>query len=423
MTTLVVILVTILFSAFFSGMEIAYVSANKLRLEIDKKQHNINAKILAVFTNNPSQFISTMLVGNNLALVIYGIFMAHLLEPVLSKYVASNFNILLLQTIISTIVILFTAEFIPKTLFRIINNSALKIFALPLAFFYYLFYPLVKISIGLSKFILQIFGSGKVDSKNPVIAFGKVDIDYTINEYSEETVGVDSYIENDIKIFQNALDFSDIILRECMVPRTELFALPSDADIEDLRKGFIKSGYSRALIYKDTIDDIIGFVHILSIFKNPKKIRNIVNPLIFVPETMPARKLLEQFIQESKSMAVVVDEFGGTSGVVTIEDIMEEIFGEIEDEHDNLELIFKQISNTEYLFSGRVEIDLINEKYHLGLSENEDYETIGGYILFHYGDFPHKNQEIKIEDNSHSFYFRIIKMSDTRIDLIKLVLK
>jgi CBS domain containing-hemolysin-like protein len=420
MTAFIIIILSILFSAFFSGMEIAFVSANKLRLEIDKKQSGFNSKILTTFSDNPSHFISTMLVGNNLALVIYGIFMAKILEPVFYRIVDSSLTVLLLQTIISTLIILFTAEFIPKTLFRIINNSALKIFTWPLAFFYFLFYPVVKFTMWISKILMQLILGIKISNKIQERAFGKLDIDFTLSELNEDSNLNDNLIENDLKIFRNALDFTDIKLRECMVTRTELFALPSNASIEEIRQGFVETGYSRILIYKETIDDIIGFVHILSIFKNPQKLKNILTPLIFVPETMPASKLLEQFIQDNRSIAVVVDEFGGTAGIVTIEDIVEEIFGEIEDEHDVSELVLKKVSDNEFLFSGRVEVDTINETYKIGIEESEEYETIAGYILFHHGDFPEKNQEIVIEENNRKFYFKIIKITDTRIDLIKL---
>lgn len=420
MGAFIIIIVSILFSAFFSGMEIAFVSANKLRLEIDKKQSGFNSKILSAFSDNPSHFISTMLVGNNLALVIYGIFMAKILEPVFYKFVDAPLSVLLLQTIVSTIIILFTAEFIPKTLFRIVNNSALRLFTWPLAFFYLLFYPVVKFTMWISKIIMQNVIGIKISHQIQERAFGKIDIDYTLSELSDDSISDDNLIENDLKIFKNALDFTDIKLRECMVTRTELFALPSNASIEDIRQGFIETGYSRILIYKESIDDIIGFVHILSIFKKPQKLKNVLTPLIFVPETMPASKLLEQFIQDNKSIAVVVDEFGGTAGIVTIEDIVEEIFGEIEDEHDVSELVMKKISDNEFLFSGRVEVDTINETYKIGIDESEEYETIAGFILFHHGDFPEKNQEIEIEENNRKFYFKIIKITDTRIDLVKL---
>ena len=420
---IIAILLSIIFSAFFSGMEIAFVSANKLRLEIDKKQTGINAQIITVFANHPSQFISTMLVGNNLALVFYGILMARLLEPILHRITPSDFYILLLQTLISTLIILFTAEFLPKALFRIVSNSVLKFFALPLVIFYYLFYPIVRFSISLSTLLIRIFTGVKIDNNIQEKAFNKLDINHTINEYNAEEIGSDNLLGNDIKIFQNALDFSGIKLRECMVPRTELVAMPNDVSIDDLRKIFIDTGFSRILIYRETVDEIIGFVNILSVFKNSKNVRNAVVPIIYAPETMPANKLLEQFIQEHKSMAVVVDEFGGTAGIVTIEDIMEEIFGEIEDEHDVSELIEKQISKTEYIFSGRMEVDYINEHYNLGISESEDYETIAGYILFHHGDFPEKNQEILIKDKDTNFLIKILRLSETRIDLLQLYIK
>ncbi|PLX08879.1 MAG: hemolysin [Marinilabiliales bacterium] len=415
---IVIILISLLFSGFFSGLEIAFVSANKLRIEVEKKQEKSASGIVQVFTKNPGQYIATMLVGNNIALVIYGIFMALVLEPYIVLFVSNEALVLLIQTILSTLVILVTAEFLPKTLFRINPNNALNFFALPVMFFYVLLYPVAKVAILLSNGILK--GLLKVDVKeengNPV--FGKVDLDYFINEV-QESAAADDDMEVDVKMFQNALDFSNVKLRECIIPRTELVAIDVNDTIDSLREKFIETGLSKILVYKDSIDHIVGYFHVSEIFKNQKTIRSKVQPLIIVPETMPANRLLSQFIREHKSIALVVDEFGGTSGIVTIEDIIEEIFGEITDEHDTVEFVEKQLSENEFLFSGRLEIDTINEKYDLSIPESDEYETLAGYILFNYENIPQANEQIDIDQYS----IRVLKVTNTKIELIRITVK
>ncbi|MBU0764135.1 MAG: hemolysin family protein [Bacteroidetes bacterium] len=414
MTELIIILVCLVFSAFFSGMEIAFISSNKLRIEVEKKQEKRPSAIISIFIKNPGQYIATMLVGNNIALVIYGIFMAIILQPVISIVTSREWAIILCQTIISTLIILVTAEFLPKTLFRINPNKALNAFAFPVMFFYLVLYPVAWFTVMLTNTILSRFFS--VDTrKRENIVFGKVDIDNFLNEMQNHH-GQDQKVGLDVKIFQNALDFSNIKLRECIVPRTEIVAHEVNDSLENLKTKFIETGMSKILVYKDNIDNIIGCFHVSELFKNPKSLRSKIIPVSIVPETMPANRLLELFIQEHKSIAVVVDEFGGTSGMVTIEDIMEEIFGEIEDEHDMLELAERKISDHEYILSGRIEIDYLNEKYDLNLPESEDYETIAGLILYHHNNLPDNSEEIQIEN----FRFVILNVSNTRIELVKL---
>ncbi|MCD6597636.1 MAG: HlyC/CorC family transporter [Bacteroidales bacterium] len=415
MSFFLIILSSILLSAFFSGMEIAFFASNKLRLEIDKKHDTVSTRVISVFTKHPGQYIVTMLIGNNIALVIYGIVMALVLEPFLQVFFHSDTAILLLQTIISTLIILFTAEFFPKVIFRLYANIFLKIFSLPVFLFYLIFYPIGRFTIALSHLILRIFTGLKLDSGSDNMVFGKPDLDQLVNENSELSELLEEK-DHDIKIFQNALDFSKVKLRECMVPRTELVALERDSRSDELRHAFIESGLSKILIYKETIDNIIGYVNLKDLFSKAEDIQSYIIPIAIVPESMPANKLLKLFVNEKRSIALVVDEFGGTSGIVTIEDILEEIFGEIEDEHDTSELIEKQINNSEYVFSARLEIDYLNEKYHLNLPEHDEYETLAGFIFFSHESIPKLNQRINI---SH-FEFKILKVSETRIEVVHL---
>jgi len=417
MNLLIIILVTILLSAFFSGMEIAFVSANKLRLELDKQSEPFNSKILKLVTGDAGNYIATMLVGNNIALVIYGIAFAALLEPVFHLFIQSELIVLLLQTIVSTLIILIFAEFLPKTLFRIFPNTLLKIFSIPLAFFYILFYPITRFAIAITNLLLKVVLKTdiKSDNKNPV--FSRIDLDEFVNENDngqEKKVN----IETEIKLFKNALDFSKVKLREIMVPRTEIEMLDINSSVNELRQRFIETGYSRILFYNENIDNIIGYVHSSVIFQNPETIKPHITNVLIVPETMPANKLLSTFIQEHRSIAIVVDEFGGTSGMVTSEDILEEIFGEIEDEHDTREIIEKKISDTEFIFSGRSEIDLLNEKYFLDLPETEEFETLAGLILYYHESIPKINSVIK----TGKFHFKILKATNTKIELVKLTL-
>ncbi len=418
MVYFVIILASLLLSAFFSGMEIAFVSANKLKIELDKKQHTTSSKIIAFFIDRPSVYIATMLIGNNIALVIYGMVMAIVLEPAIAYIVDSEIIILLLQTLISTLIILVTAEFLPKTIFRLNPNFVLKIFALPVFFFYIVFYPITLLSVSLSNNFLKTLFNINIKKNNPQTAFSKVDLDNLINTHSSGSEdNTEDEIENELKIFQNALDFSNIKLRECIIPRTEIAGIDINDNIENLKQCFIETGFSKILIYKETIDNIVGYVHSSDLFKNPKTIKAMMRDIMIVPETMPANKLLADFIKENKSIAVVVDEYGGTSGMVTIEDIIEEITGEIEDEYDMSGTTEKQINDNEYIFSGRLEIDYVNDKYNLNLPTSDEYETIAGLILSHYGSFPEPNQIITIDEIGT---FKILNVSKTKIELINL---
>lgn len=418
MNLFLIILITILLSAFFSGMEIAFVSANKLRLELDKKSEPVSAKILKFVTADAGHYIATMLVGNNIALVIYGIAFASVLEPVFQNYFQSESIILLLQTIVSTIIILIFAEFLPKTLFRIFPNSILTIFAVPLALFYVLFYPVTKFTISITNVLLKNFLKTDVKKSSKDLVFGRIDLDEFVNE--NDTTGADkkTSLETEVKLFKNALDFSKVKLREIMVPRTEIEMLDIHAPVNDLRQKFVETGHSRILIFNENVDNIVGYVHSSVIFQNPATVQTHIQPVLIAPESMPANKLLSTFIQEHRSIAVVVDEFGGTSGMVTTEDILEEIFGEIEDEHDTSDIVEKKISETEYIFSGRAEIDLLNEKYFFELPESEEFETLAGLILYHYKNIPKINTLIKI---GH-FQLKILKATSTKIELVKLTL-
>lgn len=417
MNELIIIVVMLALSAFFSGMEIAFIAANKLRMELDRNKNTVSAKVISIFSRSPGYYISTMLVGNNIALVVYGILMAKLLEPSIAIWIDSESIILAVQTFISTILILVTAEFIPKTLFRINPNMALNLFALPVLFFYIIFYPITSFTIFLSKNIIRKIFKTRITEEEETRAFGKIDLDHLVQEgHDAQTIAEDDL--HDIKIFRNALDFSKIKLRECIVPRNEIEAMEINGKIEDITQRFIETGFSRIFIYKESIDNIIGYIHSSVIFKNPQSIKAGVSNIIIVPETMPAHKLLNLFTREHKSVAVVVDEFGGTAGIVTMEDIMEEIFGEIEDEHDDIDLEEQQISETEYIFAGRLEIDYLNDKYELNLPQSEDFETLNGFLLFTHESIPKYNETIRIEN----FNFKILEVSNTRVVKIRLTI-
>ncbi len=418
MNLILIILITIVLSAFFSGMEIAFVSANKLRLELDKKSEPFSSKILRFVTADAGHYIATMLVGNNIALVIYSIAFAGLLEPVFRIYIQSESVILLSQTVVSTLIILVFAEFLPKTLFRIFPNAILTVFALPLALFYILFYPITSFTIGITNTLIKRFLKTDIKKSPKDIVFSRIDLDEFVNENDAVSIEKKANIEKEVKLFKNALDFSKVKLREIMVPRPEIEMLEINATIDELRQKFVETGYSRILFFEENIDNIIGYVHSSVIFQNPVSIKPYIQKVLIVPETMPANKLLSTFIQEHRSIAIVVDEFGGTSGMVTSEDILEEIFGEIEDEHDTSDIIEKKINDNEFIFSGRAEIDLLNEKYFFELPESEDFETLAGLILYNYESIPKINTELKIDN----FQLKILKATSTKIELVKLTL-
>ncbi len=415
-TEFLIILLSLFFSAMFSGLEIAFISANKLKIELDNKLGFYNAKVLSFFNKNPSRFISTMLVGNNIALVIYGIFMAKVLEPFFYSFFFSEFTVFLLQTISSTLLILFVAEFLPKALFRINPNSILSVFAVPVVIIYYLLFPIIWISTTISNGVLKLFFG--LENKDGELNFGLVDLDHYLKEATSQ-VDKDEEIETEVQIFQNALDFAKVKARECMVPRTEIEALEEGEDIETLKNRFYETGYSKILIYRESIDNIIGYTHSFELFKKPRKIKEILLPIPVIPESMPASEILEFFTKEKKSVAVVVDEFGGTSGMVTIEDVIEELFGDIEDEHDNEDLIERKISDVEFLFSARLEIDYLNEQYKIGLPESEEYETLAGYIIHIHESIPQKGEKIETKD----FVFNIRIVSKNKIELVYVLAK
>lgn len=412
----IIIIITLLSSAFFSGLEIAFITSNKLRIELENKQGNFSAKILAHFNKYPSRYLGTMLLGNNISLVIFGIYMDSSLEHTLEQYIHPEYKILILliSTFLSTMLILITAEFLPKNLFRINPNKTLTLFAFPLTIVYGLLYPIVMITIGFSEFILKKVFRLKIENENA--AFTMIDLDNYVREGTSTTVEKKAEMDHEIQIFQNALDFSSVKARECMVPRTEIMALDVNESIKVLKQKFIQTRLSKILIFADSIDNIIGYVYSKELFKNPESIKSILLPVSIVPESMAASEVLTVFIQQHKSIAVVVDEFGGTSGMLTIEDVMEEIFGEIEDEHDKEEMIDKQISENEFVFSARLETDYINNKYNLRLPILDNVETLGGLIMHYHESIPRFQEEIRIQN----FVFTIIAVTRTGIDQVNL---
>ena len=412
--SLLAIILSLLFSAFFSGMEIAFIASNKLHIELMKKRGELNARILSYFLEKPSRFIATMLVGNNIALVVYGIEMAQILEPHIEQHLTSNDSlVLLVQTIISTLIVLVTAEFIPKVLFSINANRFVRLFVIPAALSYFGLYFFVSLVVSLSNFLLKkVMRVELLDQKR---VFGRVDLQQYLEEHAN-TAKEKNQLETEIQIFQNALDFSKVKARECMVPRNEIIAMEVGENINKLTKTFVETGFSKILIFKDNIDQIIGYTHSYELFKQPKNIKSILLPVALVPETMTANDILNLFIKERKSIALVIDEFGGTSGLLTIEDIIEEIFGEIHDEHDLLEHKEVQVSENQFIFSGRHEIDYLNDKYNLNLPESDDYETLSGYIVNHCESIPKLNEQIKVEP----FIFEILEVEQTRVETVKL---
>ncbi len=414
-----IILLTLLCSAFAAGSEIAFISANKLRIELDRSQGSFAARIIWNFIKSPSNFIATMLIANNIALVIYGTIMAEdiltldLLRSILPRQMHGEGMLLIIQTLFSTLIILVAAEFIPKVLFRINPNGILRVLAVPLLMMYYLLYPVMWVIIGLSRFIMRsIFRIDFVEER-PV--FGRVDLDFYIRELTSKNSQVEE-MDTEIRIFQNALDFKEVKVRECMVPRKEIIALDVTESIASLNKLFIETKLSKILIYRDSIDNIIGFVHSSEMFKKPSEIIQVLLPVSIVPEVMSANELLKQFTNQHRSVAVVVDEFGGTAGMVTIEDVIEEIFGEIQDEHDIPEETEKKINDKEYLLSGRLEIDYLNNKYELNIPESESYETLSGFIFHHHENIPEAGEEIVIPP----FTFTAVKMNNNRIEQVRL---
>ena len=414
---LIVVLVSLILSAFFSGVEIAFISSNKLHIEL-RSQHGISNKILSIFLKKPSWFITTTLIGNNVTLVIYGIFMAFLLEPLLISNLPAILNndliVFVLQTSMATLLVLVTAEFLPKSLSLINPNRMLSFLSVPIYLVYILFFPAVWLIVNLSKLFIENVLRLEYSEDKPI--FGLIDLNQYIKRMIDDQED-EKKQEVDAKIFTNALEFKTVKVRDCLVPRTELVTISIDDSIEELKLAFIESGYSKVLVYKESIDNIVGFCNSIELFKKPENLSDILTPILIVPEAMLANELMIKFISERKNIALVVDEYGGTSGIVTIEDIMEEIFGEIQDEHDEEDLLEQKVDENNYLFSARHEIDYLNDKYNFHLPEG-DYETLGGLILVVAEDFPEKNDKIVLNE----FLFTIESIEDIRIENIKLTI-
>jgi len=410
---LVIVIVSLLLSAVFSGLEIAFLTANKLRIELLTKKNHFSAGILSFFIRNSSQYIITMLVGNCIALVVFSIFMAEMLAPFILVYTHSEAALLFVQTLISTIVILFGGEFIPKNLFRINPNRVLLFFAVPIFTVYWLLSPFVFLVTKFSEYILKIFLGIKMGSEK--VSFGRTDLYH----YVQESISAAPQKENpehEVKIFRKALDFSKVKVRDCMVPRTEIVSISAEAGVEELKNKFIETHLSKILVYRNNRDNIIGYVHSYEMFKKPESITSILLPVLILPESMPANDALTLFLQQQRSAGVVVDEFGGTAGMLTIEDVMEEIFGEIEDEHDKEKMTEQQIGKNEFIFSGRLEIDYLNEKYKLGLPVSEEYSTMAGLILHIRQSFPKPNEAVVLSP----YLFKIISSTGTTIEKVQL---
>ena len=444
MTNLLIgLIVSMVFSAFFSGMEIAFVSSNRLRAEMDREKNGLAQRAIAVFYRHPNNFVSTMLVGNNIALVIYGILFARIFDATLFAPLSDGMRVTC-DTLLSTLVVLFTGEFLPKTIFRSNPNTMLTFFALPAYICYVVLYPISRFSTLLSRLLLRMVGV-RMPKESEDKEFTKVDLDYLVQS-SIENAKNDEDIDDEVKIFHNALDFADTKVRDCVVPRTEIDAVDiEDCTLEQLKSKFVESGHSKIIVYREDIDHIIGYIHSSELFSLSQKEKNAavqknasladlqtasladqqtasladlvhIQNMPFVPETMAASKLMQIFLQQKKSLGVVVDEFGGTSGIVSLEDIVEEIFGDIEDEHDSQKYIAKQLDDGEYILSARLEIEKVNEMFDLSLPESDDYMTVGGLILHEYQSFPKLNEVVKIG----RFEFKIIKNTMTKIELVRL---
>lgn len=420
------LLITMLFSAFFSGMEIAFVSSNRLRAEMDREKNGLAQKAISVFYQHPNNFVSTMLVGNNIALVIYGILFARIFDATLFAPFSDGIRVTL-DTLLSTVIVLFTGEFLPKTIFKNTPNTMLTVFAIPAYLCYVILYPISRLATLLSKGILRLVGI-RMSGENDEHEFTKVDLDYLVQS-SIDNAEDENQIGEEVKIFQNALEFSETKVRDCMVPRTEIDAVEDTATIEELKQTFIESGHSKIIVYHEDIDHIIGYIHSSDMFRldnlaeansSLSTLRSsLLREISFVPETMLASRLMKQLMQQKRSLAIVVDEFGGTSGLVSLEDIMEEITGEIEDEHDSSNHVAKQLSDHEYILSARLEISKINELFDLELPESDEYMTLGGLILHAYQSFPKLNEVVKFEN----YEFKIVKNTATKIELVRLTVQ
>ncbi len=414
--TWIILISTILLSAIFSGLEIAFITADKMQIEIINKRGGLIAKVLNSFISYPSRFIATLLIGNNLALVTFGIYMEEILELKIILFTDNPIIVLLIQTIISTTIILLFAEYIPKSIFRLKPNHALRVFAYPMFILFWSLKWVVNVIVGFSKFILKIFLKVDIQENRPII--GRLELQQYL-EKRVENIENHEELDAEVQYYKNVLDFQSVRVRECMVPRTEIIALDVKTPIKKLNKIFIETGHSKILIFKESVDEVIGFVHSKEVFKQPENISSIILPVGFVPESMTAQRALNTFIHLRRSVLVVVNEFGGTAGMLTVEDILEEILGEIEDEHDKTDHIEEQTNEKEFLFSGRLKVDLLNEKYNLNIPTSESYETLAGYIFTHTESIPQKGAAIEIDH----FLFLIEKVGETRIELIKMTVK
>ncbi len=408
------LLISMLFSAFFSGLEIAFVSSNRLRAEMDREKNGLAQRAIALFYQHPNNFVSTMLVGNNIALVIYGILFAQIFDATLFAGLPEGAARVTADTLLSTLVVLFTGEFLPKTIFKSNPNNLLTFFAIPAWLCYVILFPISKFAALLSKGILRIFGV-KMNKEAEDKEFTRVDLDYLVQS-SIDNADDNEQIEEEVRIFQNALDFGDTKVRDCMVPRTEIDAVEDTCNIEQLKQMFIESGHSKIVVYHEDIDHVVGYIHSSEMFRNPKDWTQNLRTMIFVPETMAASKMMQMFLSQKKTLGVVVDEFGGTSGIISLEDIVEEIFGDIEDEHDSTNYVAKKMEDGEYLLSARLEIEKVNELFDLDLPESDDYMTVGGLILHEYQSFPKLNEVVRIG----AYEFKIIKNTATKIELVRL---
>ncbi|NVK04475.1 MAG: HlyC/CorC family transporter [Flavobacteriia bacterium] len=400
-------------SAFFSGMEIAFLSANRLQIELESKKRRLPNVLLSYLVKHPARFISTMLVGNNLALVVFGKYFPEIINPVFG-WTETGYVELFVQTIISTIIVLFLAEYLPKAIFSARSNESLKFFSLPVIIIYSAFYIVVIGITQLSKFLLERVFRAELETDQPV--FSKVDIDHYIEENTNDD---DDDVDHEIEIFRNALDFSDIKAREFMIPRTEILAVESGESIEELKVRFIETGYSKIIVYSEKIDNVIGYVHAYELFKKPKDIRSILRPVSFIPETMTANDVLNLFTRDKRNMAIVLDEFGGTAGLITLEDVVEEIFGDIDDEHDVDELMERQVGPNEYIFSARLEIDYINDEYKLHLPESDNYTTLGGLVMDLLESIPEKGERVALDD----YILEVLTVSSNRLEEVRLLVR
>jgi CBS domain containing-hemolysin-like protein len=410
----IILFITLTFSAFFSGSEIAFVAANRLKIELDNNAGKISGRILSRFVKVPEQFISTMLMGNNIALVIYGIYFAKIINTPLASWGLNEGSMLLIQTLLATILILVTAEFLPKVFFQINPNSILGYIAVPLFLLFYILYLPTQLVLSVAQLFLKILRIPKEDTAS---TFTKVDLMHFVQD-AQERISEDSDMDHEIKFLQNALDFSQIKARDCMVPRTEIIAVELETDIEIVKDKFIQTGLSKIVVYREDIDHIIGYVHSFDLFKKPSTVKQILLPISVIPEAMPGKQVLALFARQSGNIAIVIDEFGGTSGLLTIEDLIEEIFGEIEDEHDNEEWTEEKINDNQYLFSARHEIDYLNETYSIKLPESDEYDTLGGLILFYLERIPEKGDSLNLDDLN--IKIEVTEVTDRRIDLVEI---